>query len=375
MAFRFFRRLKLAPGVSMNLSKSGVSPSFGIPGARLTLGRQGVRRTVGIPGTGLFYTEVDGSGGQGGGRRRDPRDRRGQRDRHGQPSPHGRRPAPPPIPSGLDLGFFQKLFTPRSERDFVAGCKAHVTGDAATAAGHFAAAADRHADAAFLAGFLALDAARLDQAVGHLERAAGRHRTLGRLFTKYGLNVELALPIADLVVAHVRPTRRGALLGLAEAHQARGDADRAVACLQKLHRDDPDDVVIRVSLAESLLDPDGEGRSPADAGAPALDRRTADRVITLAGDVANASSLHAALLWYKGQALRALGLTTAARDALTAALRRRKDRDPELLREIRRERARVYAELGQRSRARKEWERIYAEDPGDDEAARILGLT
>ena len=41
MAFRFFRRMKIAPGVSLNFSKSGVSPSFGVRGARGTVGRQG----------------------------------------------------------------------------------------------------------------------------------------------------------------------------------------------------------------------------------------------------------------------------------------------------------------------------------------------
>lgn len=58
MGFRFFRRMKIAPGLRLNFSKTGISPSFGVRGARATLGRQGVRKTVGIPGTGLFYTEV-----------------------------------------------------------------------------------------------------------------------------------------------------------------------------------------------------------------------------------------------------------------------------------------------------------------------------
>ena len=59
-SFRFFRRVKLMPGVTMNLSKSGPSFSFGARGAHVTVGRRGVRRTVGIPGTGLFYTSRSG---------------------------------------------------------------------------------------------------------------------------------------------------------------------------------------------------------------------------------------------------------------------------------------------------------------------------
>ena len=61
MAFRFFRRMKIAPGVTLNFSKSGISTSFGVRGAKVTVGPRGVRRTVGLPGTGLFYTET-GSG-------------------------------------------------------------------------------------------------------------------------------------------------------------------------------------------------------------------------------------------------------------------------------------------------------------------------
>ena len=57
---RFFRRVRLAPGVSLNLSASGPSVSFGVRGAHVTVGKTGVRQTVGIPGTGLFYTSREG---------------------------------------------------------------------------------------------------------------------------------------------------------------------------------------------------------------------------------------------------------------------------------------------------------------------------
>ena len=57
MAFRLFRRIKIAPGITLNLSKSGLSASAGVRGARVTLGPRGVRRTVGIPGTGISYTD------------------------------------------------------------------------------------------------------------------------------------------------------------------------------------------------------------------------------------------------------------------------------------------------------------------------------
>ena len=56
MGFRFWKRVKVAKGVSLNLSKSGGSVSFGPRGAKLTVGSRGKRATVGIPGSGIFYT-------------------------------------------------------------------------------------------------------------------------------------------------------------------------------------------------------------------------------------------------------------------------------------------------------------------------------
>lgn len=53
---RFYRRLKILPGVSVNLSRSGVSASVGVKGAYVTVGHGQVRETVGLPGTGLSYT-------------------------------------------------------------------------------------------------------------------------------------------------------------------------------------------------------------------------------------------------------------------------------------------------------------------------------
>jgi hypothetical protein len=55
MAFRFFRRIRIAPGISLNLSKSGISTSIGPRGAKLTLGRRGISQPLGIPGTGLSW--------------------------------------------------------------------------------------------------------------------------------------------------------------------------------------------------------------------------------------------------------------------------------------------------------------------------------
>lgn len=55
MGFRFRRRIKLFPGIRLNVSKSGLSTSVGEPGATINLRGDNVRTTVGVPGSGLSY--------------------------------------------------------------------------------------------------------------------------------------------------------------------------------------------------------------------------------------------------------------------------------------------------------------------------------
>ena len=62
MSWLFRRRIRLIPGVRLNVSKSGLSTSLGVRGASVTLGgRGGPYTNVGIPGTGLYSrTRING---------------------------------------------------------------------------------------------------------------------------------------------------------------------------------------------------------------------------------------------------------------------------------------------------------------------------
>ncbi len=57
MALRFRKSIKLAPGVRMNFSGSGVSWSLGPRGASIGVGKRGSYLNAGIPGTGLSFRE------------------------------------------------------------------------------------------------------------------------------------------------------------------------------------------------------------------------------------------------------------------------------------------------------------------------------
>lgn len=342
MGFRFFRRIRLAPGLTLNLSRSGGSLSLGPRGAKITLGPRGVRRTLGLPGTGLYYTENRSWSG-------------GKRQRRAAPrietSPEAR----------LDLGFFRRLVTPDDEEGFVDGMRALVHGDEALARERLRSAREL-ADGAFIGGLLALKAGDLAEAETLFEVADSRSAELGTLFDKYGLAARALLAVSEEVRAVIGADRRGVLLARAELAQMKERPGAALPLLDELLRAHPQDALVRLSLAELLVEEQGDPAS-------------LDYVVRLTEGIENVSALHAGLLLYKGRALARLGMYKAARDALTTGLRRRRERPAELLIALRYERALVYGVLGRAARMREELGRVYAEDPDYEDVAARLGLS
>src|SRR5262249_37454387 len=153
-----------------------------------------------------------------------------------------------------------------------------------------------------------------------------------------GVNATMSLAVTEEVAAHVEPSLRGVLLALAEVYQAQGKQSDAVACLERLQKIAPDDLVAKLSLAELLVE-----STPGN-------QETLQKVVQLTEGVENESAIHEALLLCKAQALRGLGLRDAALETLTKTLGRKKDRSDELIRALRYERAIVYEELGQTKR-------------------------
>ena len=63
MALYFRKRIKILPGLHMNISKSGTSWSVGSRGAKVNFGKRGTYITTGIPGTGIYSrTKVSSNG-------------------------------------------------------------------------------------------------------------------------------------------------------------------------------------------------------------------------------------------------------------------------------------------------------------------------
>lgn len=60
MAWNYRKRVKIAPGVTINISKSGVSTTIGPKGANVNIGSRGTYINTGIPGTGLYNRQKIG---------------------------------------------------------------------------------------------------------------------------------------------------------------------------------------------------------------------------------------------------------------------------------------------------------------------------
>jgi len=348
VGLRFYRRLRLFPGVSVNLSKSGASMSFGVRGAHYTVGPRGRRVTVGLPGTGLYYTETD------------------RKRRATQPQPAARVPQPAavvPMVAARDRlhpGFFKRLVTPPEEQRLIEGLRALAQGKEDEAFDHLSAATHL-ADGAMLAGVLALKRGLLPQAEQDLRFAADHADRLGAGLARYGITSTLNVQITDDLTAHLPHTREGALLVLVEILQKGGRRDEALRTLNEIRTTWPQDPVVLASTCELLLDGMTDG-----------DRQ---QVVTLTDGVQNLTPIQTVLLLFRARALRQLKLPDGAVQTATAGLARRTGRSDELLRELRYERALAYGEAGDARRSRAELERIFAEDSTFADVGERLGMT
>ena len=63
MGWRFSKRIRILPGVSLNIGKRGVSTTIGPRGLSVNIGKKGAYLNAGIPGTGISHRSKISSGG------------------------------------------------------------------------------------------------------------------------------------------------------------------------------------------------------------------------------------------------------------------------------------------------------------------------
>ena len=352
MSLRFRRSIRIAPGIRINLTKTGLGLTVGPRGAHYSVHSSGRRtRSVGLHGTGLYYQSRSGGGGR---RSSSPRARMVQA------------PAPPRPRTVAETIPHPGLFASAAEKAYHAALLAHIAGDETTTVARFeeVLAADPTITSAHIfAGFAANSLGDVPRATAHLEAVVGgAHPLPDRFEAKYlasaAATPSLAVRITDAVAAHVPFSELGAALGLAELYQDAGRLSEAIGVVQQIHTVVPDPAV-RLSLCDLLF----------------ADKDYAGVVETSTG-VVNGSDIELETLHLRAAAFAALGDNTAAMDAFRAALARTAGRDPGLLTAIRYDRALAYDKLGQKARARADLERVYAADPGfEDVKVRLAAMT
>jgi tetratricopeptide (TPR) repeat protein len=311
MGFRMRKSFKVMPGVRLNVSKTGVGASVGGKGGRYSVHSSG-RRTVSagsgmIPGV-YYQQSVGGRSGR------------------------AQAPAQAPVKAHKP-----GLFAPKGEKELYKAIKAQSV-SAIRAVG------DAHPDfriASYsLAGLMLLD-----------DDSAQANKLLTTVFDqgsdpardafvmKY-LATRMELPIAAGVTAELPVNRDAVGLALAELRQEDGDVPGAIDVVEQLEPS----AFAAVLLAELYL---------------LADRP--DDVIELTEGVTNEDDATAILLVFRGAAFRRQGFHDAAHETLKEALRSRSRAAP--IRHLAlSERAANYLAQGKKAMARKDLERILAED-------------
>jgi tetratricopeptide (TPR) repeat protein len=316
MGFRARKSFRIAKGVRLNVSKSGVGISAGPRGMRYSVHSSGRRTTsVGVPGSGVGWQSV----------------RTSAQPRTSPQATASSTPAGRPTPGA---------FAPKGEKELY---KAITTGDAAGVERVAGQHENYRLAANFLVGMFAQGTGDNAKAEEWLRTvlAAGGELANDPFIRKYLGNILVDVEIAPGITADTPVDSATASLILAEALQGLGKVDEAIVVVEQIG--EPTSYAA-VSLAELYL---VSGRF--------------DDVVDLTNGVENVDDVTALLNAYRGSALRNLGHQDAAREALKEALRSKKRESP-ILNFALSERAETYLAQNRVAQARKDLERILADD-------------
>ncbi|NUR73839.1 MAG: DUF4236 domain-containing protein [Hamadaea sp.] len=339
MGFRIRKTFQVLPGVRMTLSKSGIGYSVGVRGARLTRTARGqVVGTIGIPGTGLSYVKtLRGSAKQ------------------------ARKPAKSTAPvqaeapevEGIPAPPQPALFAPRAEKRLYRALISDP--DPAAIAEIGADYPEWEPLCAALDGLLAYRDQDFDRAEESLAVAfdSGRDAARHPFIRRYAPYASVELELAPGVEVMLPISREAVGLTLAELYQY---SDRLGLAIETVEQLEPT-FSAAVSLAELY----------SEAGHH-------DEVVEMTNGLAPESDGHALLMVLRGRALKELDYFEAAREVLKQVVAKRTV-DVEIRHRALLERANTYLAERKIAYARKDLQRILAEDatyPGLAEALKEL---
>lgn len=343
MSIRFRRSIGLGNGVRLNVNKRSVGLSFGVRGARYSVNTSGrSTRSVGIPGTGLYAISTSG-GGVG---RRTP-----VADSSGRPAQRGQSGLVTVTPDMAERIIPRAgLLASGPEKRFRDGIVAYIQQRWDDAAGLFAQAVQadsKNISDDYFLGATYTRLKRFAEAIACFEDVVRSDIALpDTLMRKYVPGtLSMQLPITERVAVEVAFDSVGATLVLAELYQELGRREEAIGLVQRLLEIMPEADAIRLSLADLLYDDDDfQG------------------LVELTHAVENGDDVTLATLHLRAKALANEGLIAPAAELLSACLRRTAGRDPDLLKEIRYNRAEAYELIGDKRKAKGDWTKLVAQD-------------
>jgi len=264
-------------------------------------------------------------------------------------------------PIGVRASYFDDRFVQAGDEAFVEGVRAISAGRRAEARWRLADVRN-HADASFLGAALALLDGDARAAERGFDAALGAARRLGRTLRRYDLDATIWLQLTPELSLSVLPTREGVLFAQAVLLRELGQVEPARAALAELQRLAPQDVVVRLCLADLLL------------ARTTRREEAARRVLRLSDGVANTSTQHASLLLFRARALRRLGRARAALTLCARVVGRANARPRELVLAFQFERARAAGELHDFATEQRVLSRLDRLAPGYAEARAPLDL-
>lgn len=324
MGFRARKSFKVMPGVRMTVTPRGVSTSVGVKGARVSAHSSGrVTRTVGIPGSGISHTTTTGGRSKSTTKQAAPK-------AAAAPAPGA--PKGPPKPGMLAPKWEKALHTAAiQQRDPAAILR--------VASEHPEAQKSGALLEALLGALPSEDGPRLVALLGWLW-GSGYDPAADPFVSKYLPSAGLTLEVAPGITAQMPLTRDTIGLALAEAHQAAGDVAAASDIVEQV----TPTTIAAVSLAELYSEQSRWGE-----------------VIAMTDGITNEDEASVFLLVQRAVALREQGSPGAAREALKEALRIR-SRPADLRHLALVERAYTYLAEGKKAMARKDLEKVMAEN-------------
>ncbi|MDB5243962.1 MAG: hypothetical protein JWP57_4588 [Spirosoma sp.] len=339
MGFRVRKSIRIAPGVRMTVTPRGMSVSAGVKGARVSVNSRGrVTQTVGIPGSGISYSKTSTVGA-----------RRGSGRAPASPARTARAAAPAPTsaPAAPTPGFF----APAWEKKLVKLGRNGATGPDLHAVGALAPEAARIA-AVFEVLRVALPTKDSARAVALLNWLHDQNYDPGvdPFMVKYFPDLSVILTVTPGIRATLPLARDALALLLAELEQSAGNVDRAIDVVESA---DPT-TIAAVSLAELYAEQNRWGD-----------------IVQLTDGLTNEDDPSTYLLTQRGVALREQGYFDAARESFKEALRAR-SRSNELRQVASIERGKTYLAEGKKAMARKDFERVLAENSEYEGLAELL---